>query len=137
VSLLTQTVVNAIALFFLDALMDRVSVFVDTGPEAVLTSGSDFATRAVVYLVVGLLLALVNKIVKPFVKALALPLYILTLGGFALVVNGLMLLLVSKLSTLIGIGLSISGLGSAILASIVLSILTALVSIPFKKDKPE
>jgi putative membrane protein len=135
VPILTQTVVNAIALFLLDALMDGVFVVTDAPSEAVLTSGSPAVTRVVVYLVVGLLLALVNTVVKPLVKTLALPLYILTLGAFALVVNGLMLLLVSKLSTLVGFGLNVGGLGSAILAAIVLSVLTAVVSIPFKKEK--
>ena len=49
-------------------------------------------------IVVGLILALVNSLVKPVVKTLALPIYVLTFGLFALVVNGAMLMLTSWLT---------------------------------------
>ncbi len=47
--------------------------------------------------VAGLVLGLVNLIVKPIVKLLALPFIILTLGLFYLVINGLMLELAAAL----------------------------------------
>src|SRR5664279_331329 len=43
----------------------------------------------------GLILALINGLVKPIVVVLALPAIILTLGLFTLVVNGLMVYLAS------------------------------------------
>jgi putative membrane protein len=45
----------------------------------------------------GLLLGLVNAIVRPILVILTLPITIVTLGLFLLVVNALMVLLVSKL----------------------------------------
>ena len=48
-------------------------------------------------LVVGLVLALVNSLIKPVARFLAFPLYVLTFGLFALVVNGAMLLLKNQL----------------------------------------
>ena len=45
------------------------------------------------FAVVALVLTLVNAIVRPIVKLISLPLYLLTLGLFFLVVNALMLML--------------------------------------------
>ena len=42
--------------------------------------------------IVAVLLGLINSVVRPVVKLLSLPITILTLGLFALVVNGLMVL---------------------------------------------
>ncbi len=47
--------------------------------------------------VAGLVLGLINLIIKPIVKLLSLPLIFLTLGLFYLVINGLMLLLAAYL----------------------------------------
>ena len=56
-------------------------------------------------LVVGLVLALVNSLIKPVARFLAFPLYVLTFGLFALVVNGAMLLLTSAITDrLVGVG---------------------------------
>ena len=46
------------------------------------------------YLLAGILLGLLNKIVKPPIKLLTMPLIILTLGLFLVVINALMLWLV-------------------------------------------
>jgi len=45
----------------------------------------------------GLLLGVINAIVRPILVVLTLPITIVTLGLFLLVVNGLMVLLVSKM----------------------------------------
>lgn len=87
-------------------------------------------------LVVGLVLALVNSLIKPVARFLAFPLYVLTFGLFALVVNGAMLLLTSAITDrLVGVGaqagltlgLHVDSFGSAILGSILVSIASALV----------
>ena len=87
-------------------------------------------------LVGGLVLALVNSLIKPVARFLAFPLYVLTFGLFALVVNGAMLLLTSAITDrLVGVGaqagltlgLHVDSFGSAILGSILVSIASALV----------
>ena len=71
----------------------------------------------------ALILGIVNGIIKPVFTFLTLPLTILTLGLFLLVVNGIMLMLVAVLVP----GFTISGLFSAIIGSIVLSILSGWI----------
>lgn len=87
-------------------------------------------------LVVGLVLALVNSLIKPVAKLVAFPLYVLTFGLFALIVNGAMLMLTSLITDrLVGVGaeagltlgLHVGSFGTAILASILISIVSALV----------
>ena len=79
---------------------------------------------------------LVNSLIKPVAKFVAFPLYVLTFGLFALVVNGAMLMLTSAITDrLVGVGseagltlgLHVGSFGTAVLGSIVVSIVSALV----------
>ena len=89
---------------------------------------------------------LVNAIIAPIIKVLALPLYILTFGLIALVINGSLLLLVAWFSNLIGDnaftingftaeGLTIESLGWAILGGLVMSVSTFICRWVFRLAK--
>ena len=69
-------------------------------------------------IVAALLLGIVNAVIRPIILILTLPLTVLTLGLFILVVNGISLALVAWLMP----GFSLSGLGAAILGSIVVGL---------------
>jgi len=69
-------------------------------------------------LLAGLLLGVMNAIVRPIVVLLTLPLTLLTLGLFLLVVNALMLGLVALLLP----GFQIASFGAAFLAAIIVSV---------------
>ena len=75
-------------------------------------------------LILGLIFGVVNAVIKPVVLILTLPLTILTLGLFALVINALMLMLTSAFSS----SYSVDGFFSALLGSIVISILSAVLN---------
>lgn len=77
---------------------------------------------------VALLFGLVNAFIRPVVKLLTLPILFLTLGLFALVVNGLMLWLTGRFSTALGMDFQVDGCWSAILGALVVSIVSALLS---------
>jgi putative membrane protein len=72
----------------------------------------------------AMVLGLVNFFVKPIMVILTFPLTILTLGLFLLVVNALMLWLVSGLVS----GIHLRDFGSAILASLLFSLLNLAIS---------
>jgi putative membrane protein len=80
-------------------------------------------------LISALVLGLANAVVRPILVVLTLPLTLLTFGLFLLVINALMLMLVARLVR----GFTISGFGTAFLASIFVAFLSlvigALVSI--------
>ncbi|HLS25227.1 MAG TPA: phage holin family protein [Beutenbergiaceae bacterium] len=79
--------------------------------------------------VVALIFTIVNTLVKPLVKIVSLPLYVLTLGLFFLVVNALMLLLTSWLSGLVGVGLEVEGFWTAVLGALVISLVTLVLNL--------
>ena len=78
-------------------------------------------------LIVAVIFGLVNGIIGNFIRIVAFPLYILTLGLLALVVNSLLLLLVSWISDQIGFGLHVDGFWWGVLAAILLSIIAAIL----------
>lgn len=69
-------------------------------------------------LVAAVILAIVNMVIKPIVTLFTLPINILTLGLFTFVINAGMVLLVASLVD----GFWVSGLLSAVLFSVVLSL---------------
>ena len=75
-------------------------------------------------LIAALLLGIVNAVVRPILLFLTFPITILTLGLFILVVNGISLALVAWLLP----GFTLSGLGAAILGSIVVGLTSWLAS---------
>ena len=126
---LIGTIVNAVGLWAATTIVPQVSLTPYGGDGLWETIGS--------YLVIGAIFGLVNAIIGPVIKVLAFPLYILTFGLIAFVINGALLILVAWLSSLIGAnvfsiegftseGLSIESLGWAILAAIVMSIASVL-----------
>ena len=69
-------------------------------------------------IVAALLLGIVNAVIRPVILILTLPLTLLTLGLFIFVVNGISLALVAWVLP----GFTLSGLGAAILGSIVVGL---------------
>jgi putative membrane protein len=76
------------------------------------------------FLLAGALLGLANAVVRPVVILLTLPITILTLGLFLFVVNAAMIGLVASLLS----GFQVAGFFSALLCSLVVSVVSHLAS---------
>lgn len=72
---------------------------------------------------IALLFGLVNAIIGPILRLIALPLTIITFGLFALVVNGVIIAIVAGLSSHLDVG----GFGWTMLAALVISIVSAVL----------
>jgi putative membrane protein len=83
-----------------------------------------YDSRLRVIIIAGLLLALVNMVIKPVVVILSLPAILFSLGLFIIVINGLMVMLVSTLYS----PLRVSGFGVAMLAGMVIGLVNYLVT---------
>jgi putative membrane protein len=83
-----------------------------------------YDSRAGVIIVSGLLLALINIIIKPIVVILSLPAILFSLGLFMIVINGLMVMMVSKLYE----PLHVTNFGAAMLAGMVIGLVNYLVT---------
>src|SRR5258708_4534287 len=91
--------------------------------------GVTFDGGVMPFLGVALLFGLINATIRPLAKILTFPLILLTLGIFALVVNGLMLWLTSSLSASLGLGFHVSGFWAAFFGALVVSIVSTLLSL--------
>ena len=92
---------------------------------------------AVTVCIAAAFLGLANAVVKPILAIMSCPLILVTLGLFLFVINAAMLMLAAWASTLMGHPLVVEGWGSAIVCSILISIVTWLLSmfVPDGKDK--
>ena len=125
--IVARTIGNAAGLWLATRLLSGLRV-----PEGVGT-----AQMWLNLAILGLVLALVNSLVKPVAKFLTFPLYIVTFGLFSLVVNGAMLSLTGWLTDHIGawgaggsvpLGLEVSTFGSAIIGSIIISVISSIIA---------
>lgn len=95
-------------------------------------SGDQAWDKLKIAFLAGLILGLLNLLIKPIIKILSLPINILTLGLFNIVINAGILWLVD---IVIG-GLKIEGFWGYIWSSLVISIISIIVSkIIFLKRK--
>jgi putative membrane protein len=115
-----RLLINSLALWLTTLIVAGVSVR---------SYADDTLATVVTYLLVGLIFGVVNAIIGNTIRILAFPLYILTLGLIALVVNGLLLLLVAWISDLIGFGLEVDGFWWGVLGAIVLGLLSWLIGV--------
>jgi putative membrane protein len=132
VDLIIRILINALAVF----------VAVKVLPANLLTFnwGNDWWKL----IVVALLFALVNSYIKPIVKALSMPIGLLTMGLVAFVINAAMLLLVALASDQLKLGFKVGDFPpkftsdtiiGALLASLIISVISTVVSIALKPRK--
>jgi putative membrane protein len=81
-------------------------------------------------IVVAAVLSLLNAFIKPLLIILTIPITVFTLGLFLLVINALMILLVDSLVD----GFAVDGFWTALLFSIVLTIVVSLLNRLVKED---
>jgi uncharacterized membrane protein YvlD (DUF360 family)/uncharacterized BrkB/YihY/UPF0761 family membrane protein len=101
--------------------------------SAVIVPGIDVEGGLSAYLVVSLLFGLVNATLGPLLHLVALPLSVVTLGSFALVVNGVLLAVTAALTTSLDLG----GFADAVLGALVISIVTTLLELVLRPIKPD
>jgi putative membrane protein len=108
---LLRVLINAVAIYLAAAIVPGIEI-----------SGLPAALGA------GLVLGLINAIVRPVLIILTLPVTLLTLGLFLFILNGLCLWLTSVVVN----GFEVHGVGAAVLGALLVSvvswILTAFVS---------
>lgn len=98
--------INALSLFIVSRLVTGVHL-------------ADFGSALIAVIIIGL----VNTFIKPILVLLTLPVNILTLGLFTFVINAVMLMLASSLTP----GFKVDGFVTALLASILLTIVSTLL----------
>jgi putative membrane protein len=108
-----KTLANAVALGVAIWLVGKITL-----------TGDSTGHKALTLILVALIFGVVNWVVKPIVKLLSLPLFILTLGLFTLVVNALMLMLTSWLSGRLDLDFHVDGFWAALIGGLIISIVS-------------
>lgn len=122
---LLRVIINAVAIWLATLVLSGLDV----------VGGGDTTTTVIVFLVVALVFGIVNAVVKPIVKLLALPLYVLTLGLFTVIVNAAMLWITSWLSQRSEYGLRIDNFGTAVLGALIISVVSFVLSVALKNKR--
>jgi putative membrane protein len=110
-----------LARFFIRWLVSSLGLWIAAG---LLTDAISYEGRIGVIVIAGLILAIINIFIRPVIVILSLPAIMVTLGLFTVVVNGLMVLLASKLYG----PLQVTNFWAAILAGMVIGLVNYLVT---------
>ncbi|GAA2355683.1 MULTISPECIES: phage holin family protein [Streptomyces] len=121
---LVKTIANAGALWVAVWLLKDITL-----------TGESAGRKAITLILVALVFGLVNAVVKPVVKLLAFPLFILTLGLITLVINALMLLLTSWLAGKLDLAFHVEGFGTAVIGALIVSIVSWALHVVLPDDK--
>jgi putative membrane protein len=129
-------VMNFIVKIFVSALAVLITAYflngVTIGNNQFFDSGNIQLNKFITALLVALVLAFLNSIVKPILTILSLPITFFTLGFFLLAINAFIILFAEKLVD----GFIVDGFWTALWFSIVLTIVTWLLEI-FSNEKEE
>lgn len=120
--LFVRLLINALALWLTTLILAPHVAVVPFQPQGTLETVLTFLLLAVIF-------GIVNGVIGNLIRIVAFPLYILTLGLIALVVNGLLLLIVSWISGLIGFGLTVETFWWGMLGALVLGIISWIIGI--------
>jgi putative membrane protein len=85
--------------------------------------------RLFTLLAVALIFGLVNAIIRPIVRLISIPLFILTLGLFTFVVNALMLMLTAWIGEQFDLAFEVDGFWAALLGALVISVVTFVLNV--------
>ncbi len=105
-SLIIKWVVNTLALFIVANILPGIKL-------------ESFSSGMVAVLMIGFL----NVLVKPLLLLFTLPINIITLGLFIFVINAIVLILAAAITP----GFKIEGLGTALIGSILLTIVSTIL----------
>ena len=124
-SFLIKVAINAVAIWVATLVVDGISV---SGVR-----GEGLGSQILTFVLIGALFGVINAVIKPVVKLLSLPFYLLTLGLFTFVVNALMLQITSWVASATPLTFHIDQFfWTAVLAAVVVTFVSMLLQLLIK-----
>lgn len=125
-----RLLVSAAAVWIATLLFSENVIGTVFGREArIELTDDEFQRQLGTLLLVALIFGVVNAVLRPIIKTLGCAVYALTLGLFALVVNGALLLLTSFVADRLGIGFEVANFWpSAVLGAVVIGLASWLLN---------
>ena len=121
---LLRVAITAVALFVATAVVPGIQLLAGTALSKVTT-----------LVIVALIFGVTNTVLKPVVKVLGCVFYVLTLGLFGLVVNGLLLWLTSWVAGKLSEPFHITGFWPAFWGAIIVGVVGWLLSITLGENR--
>ena len=121
--LLLGLIINTAALWIADSFVEGIHL---------IPFGSGEANLVLSYAAVAAVFGIVNAVIGNFIRIVAFPLYLLTLGLVALVVNASLLMLVSQATPYMGFGLVIDDFSWGVIGALVMSLCNWLIGIALR-----
>jgi putative membrane protein len=120
IRLIFGLIINSVALWAADSLVEGIHLhpFGDQ-PSDVMWS----------YVAIAALFGVINAVIGNFIRIVAFPIYILTLGLVAIVVNAGLLMLAAGATPYLGFGLEVDGFWWGVAGALVLSLSNWLLGI--------
>lgn len=119
---LITAAVNAVALWISTLLLSGVTLEGSVPADSFLADIGTTGQQAVYFLLAGAVLGVVNMFVRPIVKVLSFPFYLLTLGLFFIVVNALMIMLTAWITGHFDLSLMVGSFWWALVAGIIVGL---------------
>jgi len=121
--LLLGLIINTAALWIADSFVEGIHLIPFDSGEANLVLS---------YAAVAAVFGIVNAVIGNFIRIVAFPLYLLTLGLVALLVNASLLMLVSQATPYMGFGLVIDDFSWGVIGALVMSLCNWLIGIALR-----
>lgn len=121
--LLLGLIINTAALWIADSFVEGIHLIPFDSGEANLVLS---------YAAVAAVFGIVNAVIGNFIRIVAFPLYLLTLGLVALLVNAGLLTLVSQATPYMGFGLVIDDFSWGVIGALVMSLCNWLIGIALR-----
>jgi putative membrane protein len=121
--LLLGLLINTAALWIADSFVEGIHL---------IPFGSGEANLVLSYAAVAAVFGIVNAVIGNFIRIVAFPLYLLTLGLVALLVNASLLMLVSQATPYMGFGLVIDDFSWGVIGALVMSLCNWLIGIALR-----
>jgi putative membrane protein len=130
-ALTIRVIVVAVALWVAALIVGGIRVGTEVSPTS--TTASTIGTLVVVAIIFGL----VNAFLKPIIKVIGCPLYVLTLGLIGFVVNALLLWLVGWIAGNLSLPFAVDGFWAAFWGAIIISVVSFVLHlvIPDRLDQ--
>lgn len=126
---LIKLFISAVAVIITAYFLSGVTI----GNNQFITTDSPQLNKFTTALLVAIVLAFLNSIVKPVLTLLSLPITFFTLGLFLLVINAIIILFADKLVD----GFKVDGFWTALWFSLVLSLVSSILDLIKGKEKEE
>jgi putative membrane protein len=115
---LIRTIITALAVWVAAIVLRGITV-----------TGSSWWRNALTLLCVAVIIGLINTFLKPVIKVLGCPLYILTLGLISFVINALLLWLASWIAGELNLPFHVTGFWTAFWGAIIIAFVSWLLSL--------